>query len=477
MTDRQPALSLRLLIHLLLLRPLLRLVFGVNVVGRENLKGLDRFILAANHNSHLDTLLLFSVLPIRQILRTHPLAARDYFSKQRWLFAAVDYLFRPIWIDRVRKEGDPIEETLEKIDRGSNIIIFPEGTRGEPGQIQEFRTGIGRVVERRRDLPVVPVFLLGPERSLPKRARFPLPLWNYVIVGLPQLLKGETRDVTRSLQKSIENLALSESAQRHRRRPAKKQCFTIGVLGIDGSGKSTLSRRLALELSHSTGVGLISDSLELFEDLSPKELQPLLVEKARQWIGAQAKQARSLVRYKIPKLTELLLRDRMLDETLRWYRPDIIVMDGCPLLNMTGWATLYREQHFNEDFCAKAVRILSSGAEGLHTDDPVLRNFPELRYLKRLKLDRLHIPDAIIFVDVDPKVAIRRIESRGGRRQVHETEEKLDKLRAAYLMVCRVIERDHEVPVCRIDAERSIDVVASEALSFIELARAESRGH
>jgi adenylate kinase family enzyme len=276
---------------------------------------------------------------------------------------------------------------------------------------------------------------------------------------------------------SIESLARSESAQRHRRQPLKKGCFTIAVLGIDGSGKSTLSKRLALELSGSTGVGLISDSLELFEGRRLKELQPLLKEKVREWIGAHAKQARSLVRYKIPKLTELLLRNRMLQETKRWYHPDMIVMDGSPLLNMTGWAILYREQYFNEDVCAKAVRALSAGGEGVRVDDPDLRPFPELRYLKRLKLNRLRIPDAIIFVDVDPKVAIRRIETRGERRQVHETEEKLDKLRSAYLMVCRVVEQQHEVPVCRLDGERSLDAVTADALSFVERSRAGSGGH
>jgi hypothetical protein len=239
----------------------------------------------------------------------------------------------------------------------------------------------------------------------------------------------------------------------------KKCCFTIAVLGIDGSGKSTLSKRLALELSGSTGVGLISDSLELFEGRRLRELQPLLKEKVREWIGAQAKQARSLVRYKIPKLTELLLRDRMLQETVRWYHPDMIVMDGSPLLNMTGWAILYREQYFNEDVCAKAVRALSSSGESIRTDDPDLRPFPE------------------VFVDVDPKVAIRRIEARGERRQVHETEEKLDKLRSAYLMVCRVVEQQHEVPVCRLDGERSLDAVTADAMSFVERSRAGSGGH
>ena len=91
---------LRVLIQILFVRPLLRLVFGVTITGKENLHDLDQFIIVANHNSHLDTFLLYSILPIGQISKTSPVAAREYFSKPRWLFAAVNYLLRPIWIDR-----------------------------------------------------------------------------------------------------------------------------------------------------------------------------------------------------------------------------------------------------------------------------------------------------------------------------------------------------------------------------------------
>ena len=64
-------MSFRLLVQILFLRPLLRFVFGVSVDGKENLSGLDRFLLVANHNSHLDTLLLYSILPLRQIQQSH----------------------------------------------------------------------------------------------------------------------------------------------------------------------------------------------------------------------------------------------------------------------------------------------------------------------------------------------------------------------------------------------------------------------
>ncbi len=459
--------ALRLLIHLLLLRPFLRTVFGVSVVGKENLTGLDQFILAANHNSHLDTLLLYAILPVRQLLKTHPVAARDYFARHQWLVAMLDYLFRPVWVDRIDREGDPIGEIIRWLDQGHNIMIFPEGTRGEPGRIQEFKTGICRVVAERSHTPVVPVFLFGPERSFPRRAKVPLPLWNHATVGPPRHLVGDIHDAARSLQREIEDLGRVEWETRHRREGPRRAARTITVLGIDGSGKSTLARELAQLLSETRDVAVIGDGLELFRSGQAKPLQPLMVEKLREWIGAQAKHAKSLARYKIPKLTELLLRDRILAEAQRWYHPDVIVMDGCPLLNMTAWAVLYREEYFDEEFCARAIGIMSSRDGELATHDPLLRRFPELKYLRGLGLNRLRIPDAVIFLDVNPAVALGRIASRGQSRQVHETEEKLTKLRDAYRMVCRVVGQRYGVLTGSLAGERNITDVVADAHALV----------
>ena len=221
-------------------------------------------------------------------------------------------------------------------------------------------------------------------------------------------------------------------ASRHKRRPERHQPFVVAVLGIDGSGKSTLSRRLSLDLSLDASTCLIGDSLELFADGAPRAAQPLLKEKLRRWVSAQAKDAKSLARYKIPKLTELLLRDALLGEAKRWYGPDLIFMDGSPILNMTAWSILYRSELMSTEFCARAMAILAGTGS---TKDPLFREFPELRVMKRLGLTRLSLPDAVIFLDVPPAVSMERIRSRGEKMQVHETEEKLGRLREAYLLV------------------------------------------
>jgi len=457
---------LRILLHLLLIRPLLHLLFGVNVVGRENLAGLDRFIMVANHNSHLDVFLLYVTLPVSLIPRAHPVAALDYFSKPAWLYQAMCFLFQPIWVDRTDKNRSIIKEMQTRIDQGHSIIIFPEGTRGETGEIQDFQRGVGLTARKNPHVPIVPVYLEGPERAFPKKASFPLPLWNHITVGPAQMMQGKSRDITAKIHRHLVMLAQEEQSYRQRRQDERPRPFSLAFVGIDGSGKSTLSRRLIQQCPGESC--FISDGLELFSDGEPAHGQPLLVNELRQWMGRSSKNAKNLARYKIPKLAELLLRDRLLTEVERWYRPDQIFMDGCPLLNMTAWAILFHEASFDEELCAKALQVLTGNCS-LPKSDAVFTKLPELNALRQLNLTHLHLPDAVVFLDVDPSVSMKRIVSRGQTVQAHENEEKLTKLRKAYHMVCDALEET--TPVCRLSADHDLDTLAQQAWAFVNTVR------
>ena len=463
-----------LVLHLLVLRPLLHLVFGLNVRGRENLPIRGPCILAANHNSHLDILTIYAALPIRLIATTHIVAAYDYFARRHLLFAAVNFLFRPVWVDRESGGGDTKQRMSAILDAGESIIIFPEGTRGEAGQLVRFRSGVGKLATDHPGVPLLPVFLRGPERALPRKASLPVPVWQQVSIGPPQCLAGGIRDITEALRESILALERSEIASRHKRRTERHTAFVVAVLGIDGSGKSTLSRRLASDLSSTECTCLIGDSLELFKGNTPRTAQPLLKEKLRRWISAQAKDAKSLAQYKIPKLTELLLRDALLGEAKRWYSPDLIFMDGSPLLNMTAWSILYRPELMNTDFCARAMAILAGMGSAA---DPLYREFPELRMMKRLGLTRLALPDAVIFIDTPAAVSMARIKSRGEKMQVHETENKLGHLREAYLLVVDAVRESMGLPAIVLDGSRDVDSIAAEARRVVNGVRATAGGN
>jgi hypothetical protein len=179
------------------------------------------------------------------------------------------------------------------------------------------------------------------------------------------------------------------------------------------------------------------------------------------------KKARSLAWYKLPKLTELLLRNHLHRELARWYVPDYIVMDGSPLLNMIAWAAIYRKESFNEDTCFKAMCILSGRDADIRRDDPIYDRFPELYYLRHLRVTTLAIPDTVVFIDTPPSTACARIEARGEQRQVHETEETLAVLRRAYIDVCDCIRRHWDIGVAVLDGGAERGHVALEAENFI----------
>ena len=462
----QRPFSLRLLVHLLLVRPALRLYFGVSVRGREHLEGVESCVIVANHNSHLDTLLIYSALPSRLLLRTRPVAARDYFAKSGLVFWLMERLFRPVWVDRQAAGSAALDEMDRALAAGESLILFPEGTRGEAGEITRFRGGIGRLMAGHPGITVLPVFLLGPERALPKQVTVPLPLTNHILIGPPLVATGEAEQLTRAVQARVEGLARAETARRQRRRRRRNPggAFTVAVLGIDGSGKSTLSRRLAESLSKHGEACLVSDALELYGDGKRLEIQPLLKEKLRRRLGRQAKQAGSLARYKIPKLGEMLLRDRLQGESERWYDPAWLVLDGSPLLNLSAWATLYRKGDVTPEFCADAVAFLSGSI--LPGREAVLRReFKEIRYLKRIGLGRMRRPDAVIFIDVAASVAVARIDSRGEAKQVHETQEKLARLGRAYGSVCEAVEG--ELPVLRLSGDESRETLTGAATKFV----------
>ncbi len=471
-------ISLKTLIHITILRPVVKLIFGINIYGREHLKGTDSYVLIANHNSHLDILLLYYILPVKQLRKTHVVAAEEYFSKSRVFYKLINYLFSPVWVrrDDPERKKNAMLRIRSVLENGENIILFPEGTRGEPGEIQPFKTGIGRLAEEYKNIPIIPVFLHGPERVLPKRYFLPMPIWNNIFISPPQLFSEKSPEITRILEKTINEISRTKQVIHHKRhRNILKIPSTVTILGIDGSGKSTISRKIAEKLSEKSTVALITDNLEFYEGGKLRELQPLVTEKVRGIVGKYAKQAKSLKMYKFPKLTEMLLRDFLMDECRKWYSPDMIILDGCPLLNLVSWAILYKEEEFNEELCLKALKILSSRDQDISRDDRIFNVFPELRSMTKLKLNRLKLPESVFLLDVDPSIAFRRIESRGEQRQVHENIDKLSKLRDAYLTTMKVVSRKMGVTAKTIDGCGTMAEILTEILEIIKSSNTEKK--
>ena len=197
----------------LIIRGLLRTYCRFEIIGNEHVRSNRSFVLVANHSSHLDTVCLLAALRLRQLHRAFPAAAADYFFKsvpRTWIATVVVNALPFARQTHVRQSLAICGELLA--NAGNVLIIFPEGTRSQNGEIQEFKSGIGALVAG-RDIPVLPCFLDGAWRAWPKGKRLPRPRKVRLIIGAPRNYaatpseKGASNAIATELHDAVQQLA------------------------------------------------------------------------------------------------------------------------------------------------------------------------------------------------------------------------------------------------------------------------------
>jgi 1-acyl-sn-glycerol-3-phosphate acyltransferase len=203
---------LRFLFFAVIVRAVILIALGLTVRHRQRLPQDGPAVLAGNHNSNLDALAIMSLLPLRLLPKLRPVAATDYFltgGLRSW-FATNIIGIIPVKRGSGKEGGNPLLLAEEALDRGEILVLFPEGTRGEPETLQAFKKGIGHLACARPHVPVIPVFMHGLGKALPRGSTLLVPFNVIVSVGEPLYGTESYNKFVTSLEQAMTALAAQE---------------------------------------------------------------------------------------------------------------------------------------------------------------------------------------------------------------------------------------------------------------------------
>ena len=176
----------------LLLTFIVRLITGAQGHWKGSPPKAEQRIYFANHQSHLDWVLIWAALPRDLRAQTRPIAARDYWTSSRFKHWLTSEVFNAVYVSRQRTDDqDPLEPLVEALQHGDSLVIFPEGTRSNKGEPQPFKSGLYHLAEEFAQVPLIPVWIDNVQRVMPKGEVVPVPILCTVTFGAPLHLEAD----------------------------------------------------------------------------------------------------------------------------------------------------------------------------------------------------------------------------------------------------------------------------------------------
>lgn len=151
----------------------------------------------ANHTSNGDMPMIWSCLPPALRRDVRPVAAADYWLKNKLRAFVGPEVFNCVLIDRRPEVNDkPMDKILAALDEGSSLIIFPEGNRNMTDDpLLPFKSGLYNMGVARPQVDLVPTWVANLTSIMPKGEVIPLPLICTVTFGTPiHVQDGESKD-------------------------------------------------------------------------------------------------------------------------------------------------------------------------------------------------------------------------------------------------------------------------------------------
>ncbi|MCW8964433.1 MAG: AMP-binding protein, partial [Gammaproteobacteria bacterium] len=194
-------------------RLVMKVFFRLQVEGAENLREGGQYVFTPNHTSALDPFVLAAAMDMATHRRTYWMAWTG-IAFRSLITRTLSRLSRALPINRDRSALAGLAMGAVILDRGYNLVLFPEGRRSDNDELQPFRPGVGLLLER-FPVPVIPVYIQGTHAAMPTGQKWPRLRRLDVILGaplLPQELarqgtgQSDAERITHALQEQVAGL-------------------------------------------------------------------------------------------------------------------------------------------------------------------------------------------------------------------------------------------------------------------------------
>lgn len=173
--------------------------------GLNNLNPTDtQFIIACNHLSLVDGPMLHLELPWHVARKTAIIGGLDFFAPRAdgswlhivWRRIVVWFLrssINVLMIDRRNGDYESIEKMCAPLDRGWNLVIYPEATRSRSGKMGRMHLGVAAIA-RQYNCRVIPTHITGTDETVPVGGILPRKTTLLVRFGTPlEMAEDESR--------------------------------------------------------------------------------------------------------------------------------------------------------------------------------------------------------------------------------------------------------------------------------------------
>ncbi len=152
---------------------------NMKCIGRENFPADNPYVVASNHQSYVDGVLIIDYLPKGHFKYMCCLAASDLETNHGKLGRLIMRVGRGIAVDRY---GNPVRGLIKakkEVDEGNILFVFPEGTRTASGKLGELKDGAAYIAIK-SGTPLIPVYISGAYQIWPRQSKHPHPFKGFL---------------------------------------------------------------------------------------------------------------------------------------------------------------------------------------------------------------------------------------------------------------------------------------------------------